>query len=52
MSSDRISQTLTFLFSDLESSTRLWEQHPQTMKSALERHDTLLRAAVETSYAG
>jgi len=39
--------TLTFLFTDIESSTRLWEQFPQGMKAALERHDALLRAAVE-----
>ena len=41
--------TLTFLFTDLESSTRLWEQFPQAMKAALERHDALLRAAVEAN---
>jgi predicted ATPase/class 3 adenylate cyclase len=43
------SKTLTFLFADLESSTRLWEQFPQAMKPALERHDALLSAAVEGS---
>jgi predicted ATPase/class 3 adenylate cyclase len=43
------SKTFTFLFTDLESSTRLWERFPQAMKAALERHDTLLRAAVEGS---
>jgi predicted ATPase/class 3 adenylate cyclase len=40
---------LTFLFTDIESSTRLWEQFPDAMKSALERHDTLLQSAVESS---
>ncbi|HEX6305526.1 MAG TPA: adenylate/guanylate cyclase domain-containing protein [Anaerolineales bacterium] len=39
--------TLTFLFTDLEGSTRLWQQYPQAMKTALARHDELLRAAVE-----
>jgi predicted ATPase/class 3 adenylate cyclase len=39
--------TVTFLFTDLEGSTRLWEQHPDTMKGALARHDQILRAAVE-----
>ena len=43
------SGTLTFLFTDLESSTRLWEELPQAMKHALERHDAILRAAVEAS---
>ena len=38
---------LTFLFTDLEGSTRLWEQFPAVMRSALARHDALLRAAVE-----
>src|SRR5262245_59743225 len=27
--------TLTFLFTDIEGSTRLWEQHPQAMQLAL-----------------
>ncbi len=43
--------TLTFLFTDLESSTRLWEQHPEAMKVALKRHDAQLRQAIE-SHAG
>jgi predicted ATPase/class 3 adenylate cyclase len=43
------SQTLTFLFTDVEGSTRLWEQHQQPMKDALERHDAILREAVESS---
>jgi predicted ATPase/class 3 adenylate cyclase/predicted negative regulator of RcsB-dependent stress response len=38
---------LTFLFADLESSTRLWEQFPEAMKAAMERHDELGRRAVE-----
>ena len=41
------SGTLTFMFTDLEGSTRLWEQHPDEMKAALARHDALLRACVE-----
>jgi predicted ATPase/class 3 adenylate cyclase len=43
------SRTLTFLFTDIEGSTRLWELHQQAMKEALERHDAILRAAVEGS---
>jgi len=43
------SRTFTFLFTDLEGSTQLWEQFPQEMKPALERHDALLRLAVEDS---
>src|SRR5437899_5347788 len=41
------SGTVTFLFTDLEGSTRLWEQHPDAMRPALEHHDALLREAVE-----
>ena len=40
------SGTVTFLFTDLEGSTRLWEQHPGAMPDALERHDGILRDAV------
>jgi predicted ATPase/class 3 adenylate cyclase len=36
----------TFLFTDLEGSTQLWQQHPEAMKDALARHDALLRSAV------
>jgi predicted ATPase/class 3 adenylate cyclase len=43
------SGTLIFLFTDVEGSTRRWEQFPQAMKAALERHDSILRAAVAAS---
>ena len=39
--------TVTFLFTDLEGSTRLWEQHPDDMRGALARHDEILRDVVE-----
>jgi predicted ATPase/class 3 adenylate cyclase len=41
------SGTVTFLFTDIEGSTRLWEEHPEAMKAALARHDELLRDAIE-----
>src|SRR5215204_2363001 len=41
------SEALTFVFTDLESSTRLWEEFPDAMKAAVERHDAILRVAVE-----
>ena len=41
------SGTVTFLFTDLVGSSRLWEEHPEAMKDALARHDGILRAAVE-----
>jgi len=37
---------LVLLFTDLEASTRLWEQHPEEMRPALARHDAILRDAV------
>ncbi len=40
------SGTVTFLFTDLEGSTRLWEEHPDAMQSALARHDEILRDAI------
>jgi predicted ATPase/class 3 adenylate cyclase len=40
------SGTVTFLFTDLEVSTRLWEQEPDAMREALARHDAILREAV------
>ena len=40
------SGTVTFLFTDLEGSTCLWEQFPDVMQPALGRHDAILRAAV------
>jgi predicted ATPase/class 3 adenylate cyclase len=39
--------TVTFLFTDLEGSTRLWERYPEAMQHALARHDALLRRCVE-----
>jgi len=41
------SGTVTFLFPDLEGSTRLWEEHPDLTHDALARHDELVRAAIE-----
>jgi predicted ATPase/class 3 adenylate cyclase len=40
------SGTVTFLFTDIEDSTRRWEQEPAAMNVALARHDHLLRRAV------
>jgi predicted ATPase/class 3 adenylate cyclase len=44
------SGTVTFLFTDIEGSTRLWEQHPEAMKSALEKHDSILKEAVALNH--
>lgn len=41
------SGTLTFLFSDVEGSTRLWESYPNRMKRVMARHDELIENIVE-----
>jgi predicted ATPase/class 3 adenylate cyclase len=41
------SGTVTFLFTDIERSTRLWESAPGAMRVALERHDAVLRGAID-----
>ena len=45
--SDLPSGALTFLFTDIEGSTRLWEEHPEGMRAALARHDDIVRRAIE-----
>ena len=37
---------LTFLFTDLEDSTALWDQNPEAAREALARHDTLIEGVV------
>lgn len=37
----------TFLFTDIEGSTRAWEQHPDAMASALADHDKILQRSVD-----
>src|SRR5215211_1398198 len=39
--------TVTFLFTDIEGSTKLWEHDAQAMQAALARHDEVLRGAIE-----
>src|SRR5262245_60175002 len=39
--------TVTFLFTDIEGSTRRWEEHRDAMAAALERHDALLCQVIE-----
>ena len=38
--------TVTFLFTDIENSTQLWEQHPDWMAPAFARQEALIRGAV------
>jgi predicted ATPase/class 3 adenylate cyclase len=39
--------TVTFLLTDIEGSTRLWESVPEGMEAALERHNRLLVGVIE-----
>ena len=43
------SGTVTFLFTDIEGSTRLWEEQKQAMSEALKSHDRLVREAIDTN---
>ena len=40
--------TVTFLFTDVEGSTRLWAEGHDGMAASLEVHDAVLRDAIET----
>ncbi len=46
---DNAQSVETFLFTDIEGSSRLWEREPARMQVALARHDALARRAVEAS---
>jgi predicted ATPase/class 3 adenylate cyclase len=39
--------TVTFLFTDIEGSTKLWEDDAPAMQAALVRHDEILKGAIE-----
>ncbi len=44
---ERPTGTVTFMFTDIEGSTRLWERHPGPMRQALEQHDRVLLDAAD-----
>ncbi|MGE5225110.1 MAG: adenylate/guanylate cyclase domain-containing protein [Omnitrophica WOR_2 bacterium] len=41
--------TLTFLFTDIEGSTSLWEHQPERMRKAIQSHHEVLRQAIESN---
>ena len=43
---DEFAAVTTFLFTDIEGSTRLWEREPERMRAALAAHDAIARACV------
>ena len=45
--SDLPTGTVTFLFTDIEGSTRLWSERGKAMGGAVKRHDDILRTAIE-----
>ena len=47
MSSQPPTGTVTFLFTDIEGSTRQWDQHPTAMAEALVAHDRILETIVD-----
>ncbi|MGD2146115.1 MAG: adenylate/guanylate cyclase domain-containing protein, partial [Anaerolineae bacterium] len=40
---------LVFLFTDIEGSSRLWEEHTAAMGEVIARHDAILRERIEAS---
>jgi predicted ATPase/class 3 adenylate cyclase len=44
------SGTVTFLFTDIEGSTALWESAPDATRAALVSHDSILREAIEAHF--
>lgn len=42
--------TVTFLLTDIEGSTRLWQEKPQVMAISHPRHDAILRQAIEAHH--
>ena len=43
------SGVVTFLFTDIEGSTRLWEADAAAMRAALVAHDEVLRSSIEVA---
>ena len=43
------SGTVSFLFTDMEGSTRRWEEDPAAMRLAVAKHDDVVRGAIEAN---
>lgn len=41
--------TITFLFTDIEDSSSLWEQMPEAMRDSVAQHRTILRQSIEAN---
>lgn len=44
------SGTITLLYTDIEGSTPLWEQHPKSMEAALDHHNAILHRVASTHH--
>src|SRR5213079_653884 len=44
----KASGVVTFLFTDIEGSTRRWEADAEAMREALSEHDRVLQSAIES----
>ena len=44
------SGTITFLFTDIEGSSWLWEQYPEAMKTTLSARDLILRSTIQNNH--
>jgi predicted ATPase/class 3 adenylate cyclase len=42
--------TVTFLFTDMEGSTRAWEAYPKETRAALQRHDEIVAKAIDANH--
>ena len=42
--------TVTFLFTDIEGSTKLWQEHPAEMNAALSRHHAILNGSISINH--
>ena len=49
VAASRPSGTVTFLFTDVEGSTRLWAADKSAMSASLSMHDAILRHAIENN---
>ena len=50
MKPDLPTGTVTFLFTDIEGSTRLAQEHPQEMPALLARHNAILNQSIEAQH--
>jgi predicted ATPase/class 3 adenylate cyclase/DNA-binding CsgD family transcriptional regulator len=42
--------TVTFVLTDIEGSTRLWQSHPDAMGKSIRRHDEVVGSAIEQNH--